>query len=652
MWFVAVASAQDEAEVDVVVEGRAPEATASEKQLDAADILATPGRSTDELLRAMPGMHVSSHGGTGKAFQLFVRGFDAVHGADVAVTIEGVPLNEPSNIHGHGYLDLHIVPRLLVDRATLRPGAFRPRDGDFAVAGAADLGLGLGEPGLWMGFGGGTDRTVQADLAYRPADRGPGSFIVASVDGGHGVGDARDHTQLRGALGLDGQLGSFDVRSFALAYRGRFLSPGVLRDDDLAAGDVGFYDAYPNPGGGASDRAVGAVIAEHKQGPWATSATLWGSLRALTLEQNYTGWTQSDGDAPQSAATAQTHDATSGGLSARVERAPTWVGVAGGVDLSATTTQSTERLRDVAGVAPSVDVDQGQRAAAAWLNVPVRPTDGLSLDLGARASAWQLALERRVDTGVSAGDATAWAGSLAPRCSARWRPVRAVELDAAYGRGQRPPEIRGIEDGVAPAPTADGVEVGTILRAPSVELRGAGFRTAVSNEVVFDPLAARFVATGATVRRGLYGRVALEGPGPLRAETELTLTDARYAASGDPVPFAPPLLWVGQVGVQDLIVGPLVVVSGLRAWTLAARPLPGGFTSTPAAVADLTTRVRWRELSLDVDVDNVFRSRWRDGEFFYASWWDTSGPPMALPVRHISAGTPRALRVALGWRQG
>jgi hypothetical protein len=48
----------------------------------------------------------------------------------------------------------------------------------------------------------------------------------------------------------------------------------------------------------------------------------------------------------------------------------------------------------------------------------------------------------------------------------------------------------------------------------------------------------------------------------------------------------------------------------------------------------------------------VLGARWRDGEFFFPSWWDRSTAPSALPMRHISAGAPRALHVALGWRSG
>jgi len=649
VWLWALALAQDE---EVVVEAEEDPASASERRLSREDIVATPGRGTDELLRSMPGLHASSHGGTGKAYQLFVRGFDAVHGADVAVTVEGVPINEPSNVHGQGYLDLHLLPRVLVDHAVLRPGAFRPADGDFAVAGSTDFGLGLQQSGLWVSAGGGTDRTATAELAWRPEGRGPGSFLVATVNGGRGVGEARGHDQLRGAVGLDGEVEGVDLRAWALAYRGRFDSPGVLREDDLDAGRVDFYDAYPGSGGGASDRALASVQARTRRDRLHGAATVWGGLRGLLLDQNFTGFYDHPirGDAVR-----QTHQDRSVGVSVRGGLDPAPVGILAGLDLALHDMDQTEGPLSTDGDVWSDELDAGlsQRSVAGWASVPLRPWPWLHLDPGARATVWSLGLDRRLQDGQRLDEIrTASSAVLAPRGTARLFPDGPVELDAAYGRGMRPPEVRGIESGPAPAPTADTAELGVVARHPVLETRAAAFRTRVANEVLFDPEAARFVATGETIRRGLFARAVVRPVDGLRIEGEATAVDAFYEATGEPVPFAPPLLGVGGLYLDRVVVGPLVLVAGVRTWALASRPLPLGFASTPATVTDATLRAVFRQITIDVDVDNVLGAQWRDGEFFFPSWWDRSSAPSALPERHISAGAPRALHVALGWRSG
>jgi hypothetical protein len=47
-------------------------------------------------------------------------------------------------------------------------------------------------------------------------------------------------------------------------------------------------------------------------------------------------------------------------------------------------------------------------------------------------------------------------------------------------------------------------------------------------------------------------------------------------------------------------------------------------------------------------VDNLFVGRWRDGEFVHASWFDRTEPRSELPVLHVTAGDPFAIRPVVG----
>jgi hypothetical protein len=44
-----------------------------------------------------------------KAEQIFLRGFDIDHGTDIAISVDGMPVNMVSHAHGQGYADLHFV---------------------------------------------------------------------------------------------------------------------------------------------------------------------------------------------------------------------------------------------------------------------------------------------------------------------------------------------------------------------------------------------------------------------------------------------------------------------------------------------------------------------------------------------------------------
>ena len=68
------------------------------------------GGTASDLLRRAPGVFISQHSGQGKAHQIFLRGFDAEHGQDLEITVDGVPQNDVSHLHGQGYADVTLLP--------------------------------------------------------------------------------------------------------------------------------------------------------------------------------------------------------------------------------------------------------------------------------------------------------------------------------------------------------------------------------------------------------------------------------------------------------------------------------------------------------------------------------------------------------------
>src|SRR5690606_11965527 len=100
-----------------------------------------PIRRPSDVLEAGPGLFVAQHAGGGKATQFFLRGFDADHGTDVALFVDGVPVNLVSHGHGQGYSDLNFVIPELVIGLDVNKGPYFSHLGDFVTAGAANLRL-------------------------------------------------------------------------------------------------------------------------------------------------------------------------------------------------------------------------------------------------------------------------------------------------------------------------------------------------------------------------------------------------------------------------------------------------------------------------------------------------------------------------------
>jgi hypothetical protein len=105
------------------------------KILSSFDLDVQPVRSAQDLMRLVPGLFIAQHQGGGKAEQIFLRGFDADHGTDVNVSVDGMPVNMVSHAHGQGYADLHFLIPETVASYDFGKGPYYTGRGDFTTAG-------------------------------------------------------------------------------------------------------------------------------------------------------------------------------------------------------------------------------------------------------------------------------------------------------------------------------------------------------------------------------------------------------------------------------------------------------------------------------------------------------------------------------------
>lgn len=95
---------------EVTITGeRSTSEAASRVHVTRRELELRPKRRTGEVFEAVPGLFAAQHAGGGKADQWFLRGFDADHGTDVALFVDGVPVNLVSHGHGQGYADVNFL---------------------------------------------------------------------------------------------------------------------------------------------------------------------------------------------------------------------------------------------------------------------------------------------------------------------------------------------------------------------------------------------------------------------------------------------------------------------------------------------------------------------------------------------------------------
>lgn len=90
----------------IEVEGAGPAESASSVHFGQRELRRRPHQQPSDVLRQTPGLVVAQHAGGGKADQYFLRGFDADHGTDVAIFVDGIPVNLTSHGHGQGYAEI------------------------------------------------------------------------------------------------------------------------------------------------------------------------------------------------------------------------------------------------------------------------------------------------------------------------------------------------------------------------------------------------------------------------------------------------------------------------------------------------------------------------------------------------------------------
>ena len=639
------------ADETIVVDEPAPVDTPSAgvRIVTSRELELTPHKNTDDLLRVVPGLYLSQHGSEGKGQQFFLRGFDAVHGADLSIRVGGIPLNEHSNVHGQGYADLGFLVPETVAAIASRKGPFELEQGWFATSGSIDLALGVEQRGRRVGYTAGTTNRHRVVAIDAPAGGPAAELVAASLLHDDGYGEGRGISQGAVIAQTEVRAGRLRLRPLAVAYWARFGEPGVLPRADVASG---FFDRLAAPAGelgGRSQRLLTGLGADWRRGADEVVASAYLGWRGLALDQNFTGFLVSEahGDARR-----QVHRAVTGGgrLAWRRRLAPALRLLAGVEVLRDQLAQAEDRV-STSGAVWSAEraLDAATTSGAAWLGLDARH-GGWTATGGARLDGLHVDAADRLDPMRSGRGAV---GAVSPKLAIAWRGARGG-ASVAVGRGVRPPEARAFtrrasrEDmpavvyaGGDPALTAaDAVELGGDVRLGAVAVGAAAFATWIERESVFDHLSGVNALRDGSRRLG--GELFVEArPRPwLAVRGDVTAVDARFVVTGNPVPGAPRVL-----GGLEVRLDRPPWSAGVAGRLLGPRPLLHGATAASSTVVDALagyTRGRWL---FQLQLDNALASAWNEGEYHFASYWDRSTPRSDLPRVHLSPGRPFGVRL-------
>jgi hypothetical protein len=638
----------------VVVEAPPPVAASSQVLIPAEDFELRPQGRPADVVRLVPGLVIGQHAGGGKAEQYFLRGFDADHGTDVALFVDGVPVNLRTHAHGQGYADLHFLIPETVRRVEAFKGPYHVELGDFATAGAVDfVTLDAVAENLAQAAGGsfGTHRYLTLLSPTRDALR-----TLVALEGYFTDGPferAQNFQRFNGFAKASAALADgLDLSLSGSHYRGAWHASGQIPTRAVRAGLIDRFGAIDDSEGGRTQRTVVNGVLRWRPGPDdLVTVQAYGQYYALDLFSNFTFFLD---DPVNGDGIVQSDERWVGGVDARWQR----TGMPLGLPLAATLGLQYRvdtphvvlgRQADRHRLARTQDVNVVEQSWSPFLKLDARPWPWLRLVGGARGDVFHFDVRDNLDGAGRRLDGNATRAVPSAKGNAILGPWLATELFVNVGTGFHSNDARSVisDPGGVALPEATGWEVGVRTRPyRRMELSASYWELALESELVFVGDEGTTEARGPSRRRGVEvaGRVGLLDW--LVASGDVTVSRARFT-NGDEVPLAPRLTARADLTAR--------LPWGLSA-SLEVRHLGDRYASEDRqqtargyTLVDFTLRYRWRNLEAFVSLDNLLDVEYRETQFFFES--RLPGEPAAgVPDIHYTPGAPRNVLGGLAWR--
>jgi iron complex outermembrane receptor protein len=513
-----------------------------------------PATNTYDLLRQSAGLEVHEQGqGPGFASDASIRGFSSDHSTDIALWVDGVPINEPVNGHAEGYSDWNLLMPEAVSSIDVLKGPTSALFGNFAMAGVVNVRTLERLQGTNLTASGGTYGQFEGAL-LTGLDR-PATGAVLGLRGVHDAGwrpnSAYDLGQ--GHARWVHTLSSLTTLDAGVElYLTRWDSPGFLSDSQFQARQ---YDAVTNRSdGGFKRRAQERVSLKVFAGP----ALLWRSTVYSTQGrwQLYLtippepGASEGTGSQTEEEDTRYGFGATSA-LTWALPRGDVTVGVEGRWDhADYQDWLTTDRRRDSAQTL----VGARQASGAVFLQTSLDLTRHIRATVGGRYEAQDTRSAPQGESALSAGK-----GIFAPKFGLLFHIPSLGALYANVSRGYRQTDGV-IEDPTLPFITEWAYEAGAKLDVRDLSAGIAVFRVDVSNEQTFNPVTLTSTSGGASRRQGVELELTARPSPWLALSADWTFNDARYrqliTEEGDTLNGARVFNTARYVGVASVRVAP------------------------------------------------------------------------------------------------
>ncbi|MGH7579140.1 MAG: TonB-dependent receptor, partial [Gemmatimonadales bacterium] len=635
---------------------------ASSRIIRELDFRLRPRETAQELLRLAPGLVIAQHAGGGKAEQIFLRGFDVDHGTDVAVSVDGVPVNMVSHGHGQGYADLHFITPEAVQLGEVRKGAYDAEDGNFATAGSVNLRT--------------RDRIASAGAEARAGTYNTAHGIVMTPFGGP-ASEAGGYVMLSGHY-TDGPTispqryqrlnafarftapvgGGAEVVASASGFDSRWFASGQIPSRAVASGAISRFGSIDDSEGGRTSRydlSLGARSTRGAERRW--EARAYAVKYDFDLFSNFTFFLDDpvDGDGIN-----QTDDRWIAGANAWYSLPSRAAGIEGRttIGVGGRSDWTDVGLNRSVGREPGearVDARVSEQHGFTWIKQDLRLAPRLRLQLGLRADLFRFDVLDRLEgteSDLAHVSGIRTEGIVSPKANLALELSPSTSVFANLGAGFHSNDARGViqaASGDRVLPRALGAELGSRYVWTGGSIAISGWALDLQSELTYVGDVGTTEPSGRTRRIGLdlEGRVRLADW--LWADADLNLSRGRFRdepRGADLVPLAPTLTSTGGLTVQGL--GNFR--GGIRYRHIGHRSADesNSIRALGATLAEVFAGYRVGGVDLVLAVDNLFDVDWNEAQFATTS--RLRDEPAEVTELHFTPGSRRSVQLGAEYR--
>ncbi|MGH7808995.1 MAG: TonB-dependent receptor [Candidatus Binatia bacterium] len=635
--------------------GQQPTSAATEQTRWQRDLELRPSNTPSDVMRLTPGLLIGQHHGGGKADQILFRGFDADHGTDFAVFVDGIPVNMVSHAHGQGYADLHWLIPETVDRVEIYKGSYFVHLGDFATSGAMNIVTKRYDRSSSLTLTGGSYNTQRYVGIFSPPE---GTLLRPYIAGEVYYNDGpfkNPNNYIR--YNLLTKLNLFSAPAGSLDFLGTFFktnwdASGEIPSRSVRGQSLGRFGSVDPSEGGKSERQNMSLIYNYADANQAFLAQTWISWYQLQLWSNFTFFLNDEvnGDGIE-----QRDKRFLAGNNINYRRnynlwglpMESFVGFQSRFDyIRVGLFNQTDRRRR-----ETVQNNYVRQTDLGWFaQQEVRPASWLRTQLGVRMDNFWFNVDQigQVDEPIS-GDGSAT--MVNPKLNFIFTPFndtavqKGTNLFLNFGGGFHSNDARVfVQDPKKEIPRYWGGELGARSRFfDRFDMTLSYWRSYLESELVFVGDEGTFEPAGPSNRHGIESEFRYDILPWLSYDLDLSYTWAKFT-NGDKVPLAPRFLaFSGLTARHD---------SGLQA-RLQMRhigrrySIEDGSIKTPTStIFDLLLKYVWQRYEFFIQFQNLANKKWRSAEHTFVSRLQGE-PADGVLDSHFTPGDPFTVKAGI-----